>query len=122
MKLTEEEKQIILEKRRKKEVEKREKEEVEKSKKIAYLKEDLYFCQNDFDVDFYDTFITKIVRDEIIQKITEQFKLAVPKGTEFVCFIEKNGEESWYDNAGYGIEYCSSDWAKKHLINIKKMK
>ena len=114
MKLTEEEKQIILEKRKK--------EEEKKAKKIGYLKENLYYCENSVDLDFYDLFITEAIKEEIIQKITKQFELAVPKGTEFVCFIDESKEELWYDNINYGIVDMSANWAKKHLINIKKMK
>lgn len=118
MKLTEKEKQLILEKRKL--------EESNIAKKVGYLKHNLY--TTDFDIKYpqtYDTLCTAKVRQQYIQKFNKAIRdaccLAAPKGTKFVCFINLNKSESWYDDMNYGIENRSSVWARSNLVNIQNI-
>lgn len=126
MKLTEEEKELILKKR--------EEEEAKLPKFKANLKHDL-FCINagrpeirihirDI-VNDYGWYTPQEALDKISKKFNERMQeLSRPilkKGAEFVCYIE-NGFESWYDYEGWGVEERDSDWAKQNLENIRPYK
>lgn len=116
MKLTEEEKQVILDKRKQ--------ENLEKPQKIAILKHNLYYISNNYTSWLNnpdECFVSKKDINDLIKSIKENFELTITKGTEFVCFIEKNGQESWYDNENYGVECMSYTWAQEHLVNIKNL-
>ncbi len=113
--LTDEEKQLILDKRAK--------EESEKPKKSGQLKHDLYFVAHN-DVGFLRdsrySFVTQQQIDDLIELIKCNFVLTVPKGTKFICFIEHNNE-SWYDDEGYGVEEMSKYWANDHLEEFQSL-
>ena len=112
MKLTEEEKQIIIDKRKK--------EEEAKPKKTGILKHDLYhptkMCFEGYDPN-------KTITYKLFLEIVENFKstfVKIPKGTEFNCYIEDD-HELWHNaETGY-IEYRNSNWAKENLEKIKKL-
>lgn len=113
MKLTEEEKEIILAKRKE--------EEKLKPKKTAIAKANIYTRKDiDFPVDSW--FFNTTEKDDCIKEFADTFELAIEKGDSFSCFLEEDGEESWYDNIGYGFENMSSEWAKKYLENIRPIK
>jgi len=117
MKLTKEEREVILKLR---------KEQDENSpKKRGYLVKDLYSypCS---DCDFTPIFESsepfwlcdKNQIDKWKQEFDENFKKVLKKGAEFVCYIINN-EEHWYDDENYGVEDMNASWAKKYLSNIK---
>ena len=89
--------------------------------KTGELKHDLY-CFDEHDITFklheMDWMITKEEFDSFLDYVSKSTPMELKKGTPFVCFME-DGEESWYDDVNYGIEGVGSDWAEKHLINIK---
>ena len=112
--LTEEERQLILDKRTK--------EEAEKPKKTGILKENLYTISSDLDASGeYGWLFSKSVKETIIKDFKSRFELALEKGAEFICYYRDDGSESWYDQENYGIEDMSADWAKEHLTNIKNI-
>jgi hypothetical protein len=119
MKLTSEEKQLILEKRAQ--------EEASKPKKHGVLKHDLYGLSirspelriniSDIVEDQMGYFVTAQSIKAIFEKVKEEIEADTPdapKGTKFDCYID-DGEELWYDAEGIGIEEVDSEWAKKHL-------
>lgn len=113
MKLTEEEKQIILNKRNK--------EEEAKPKKTGILKHDLYFPQQlDFQGYNPNVPITYSTLLETVEKFKSTF-IRIPKGTEFHCYVEDN-QELWHDIEDGYIEYKNYEWAKENLEKIKKYK
>jgi 5-methylcytosine-specific restriction endonuclease McrBC regulatory subunit McrC len=116
MKLTAEEKQLILEKRAE--------EESKKPKKHGVLKHDLYglsIYSPELRIDIRDIiegqmgyFVNRQSVDAIIEKVKGEIELSAPKGTKFDCYID-DGEELWYDAESIGIEEVDSEWAKLHL-------
>lgn len=111
MKLTAAEKQLILDKRAE--------EEKDLPKLTGILKEDLYVVDRQkIDIPWL---VTKSQKQEIISKFDANFELAVTAGSEFIAFIEDDGDEQWYDN-DYGIEGMSAKWAREHLVDIKPIK
>lgn len=113
MKLTEEEKQIIIDKRIK--------EEGSKPKKTGILKHDLYIST---DMSFEDYPMNETLTYDQLLEYVEKFKESFvkhPKGMEFECYIE-NGIESWSDVEDGYIECQDAQWAKENLEKIKKYK
>jgi hypothetical protein len=96
-------------------------------KKMAFLSKDLYsyssgrgcdlvfIKRNNFWLCDYKT------KEQWIEDFKNHFVLRLPIGTKFVCYME-DGEESWYDDVGYGIEGMSRDWADKYLIGFTSYK
>jgi len=113
MKLTEEEKQIILKKR--------EKEDRNKPKKTGVAKTNIY-TRIDIDFPIDSWFFNTTEKDDCIKKFADTFELAIKKGNSFSCFIDEDGEESWFDDIGYGFEQMNSEWAAKYLDNIRSIK
>lgn len=112
MELTEEEIQIILDKRKK--------EEPEKPEKVGYLKVNLYYrdCRQIEDNWLY----TESGKDEAVQEFADSFDQIGTIGDEFDCYLDANGNEEWYDqNDGY-CNGMDAEWAKTHLRKIKKVK
>lgn len=111
MKLTKEEEKLILKKRK----------EVDRNlpKKIGFLKHDLY----SFDEPSYDNYwiLDKKEKDLIVKDFLTHFELVVPAGSKFVCFINEDDKEQWFDDICYGIEGMPADWAKKNLKGIKRI-
>lgn len=120
MKLTLEEKELILKKRKE--------EDDEKPKKVGYLKEDLYSYANDRDCDLHfcsdlsmDFWLaTEQQKENFIKEFVEHFKRVLKKGDKFVCFIV-NGKEEWYDDVNYDVECMNKEWAETYLENIKSI-
>lgn len=50
----------------------------------------------------------------------EEECLWAPKGTKFI-YLKFDGEYSWFDDEGIGIEDQDDEWAKKHLENIQEI-
>ena len=114
MKLSEEEKQLILEKRRQK--------EAEKPIKVGYLKHDLYRIPSEkFNLLRFDWMITKDQKEKLINILNEDIVLELPKGSEFDCYLER-GNECWYDQDSGSIAGADSEWAKEHLKDIKSLR
>lgn len=113
MKLTEEEKQLIIKKRQK--------EEDQKAKKIGYLKHDLFILNDWNPEEDLDLLFDEKAKSKIILKFQKAFELVAHKGAQFDCYIDEYNQEQWYDQE-YGIEGVSSEWAKKHLTKIKNVK
>ena len=120
MKLTKEEKDLILKKRLD--------EESTRPKKTATLKVDLYEYDTDdrsCDLGYYREsenymcLCEKHTMDKWIKEFKEHFVLELPKGTPFVCYIYGDGKEYWFDDVNYGIEEMGSEWASKFLENVK---
>lgn len=112
MKLTEEEKRLVLEKRKK--------EEIKLTKKIGYLKEDLYhFSLDDLQLELY-YLVTQEQKEDIIKYFSNNFELVAKKGDPFDCYIEEDGRESWYDRE-WGIGGMSAEWANNFLENISNV-
>lgn len=122
MKLTQEEKELILKQRADN--------DDAKPKKVGYLKMNLY----SYDVDRRSCSLgfvresdngmwlcEKETMNNWIKDFKSHFECVLPKGTEFVCYID-GGEESWYDNINYGLEDMRSAWAEQYLTNIKWIK
>lgn len=94
--------------------------------KIGYLKEDLfnYHSPDSHQISFNESwgeFFLK-TQDEIdflINKFKSNFYKVLPKGTEFVCFLNQKNEEIWYDNVNYGIEIKDKDLAYRYIENVK---
>jgi hypothetical protein len=123
MKLTKREQVIILRERQRK--------DESKPKKTAVSKHDLFYLScgsygNRFDFSDslrlrnYDWFVGKKllldVVEEIKQKLLDTF--VIPKGTQFICYIE-DGEERWYGKDNRHMGQMDSKWAAENLINIK---
>lgn len=119
LKLTPEEEDLILEKRKQKELE----EDCNKSKKMGFFKEDkyLYYSRIESENGCYSELITKSEKDSLVKKFLNNFVL-IKAGTKFVCFLDKEGTELWYDDVGIGIEEEDADWAKENLINTQDIK
>lgn len=122
MKLTQEEKELIIAKRKA--------EDETKPKKTGILRQSLFILSSPSpEITFNVQHIIDkekgwwISRDSILG-IVEQIKdelmseVVAPAGTKFVCYIV-NGEELWYDDHNIDIEEMDSDWAQKHLTDIK---
>lgn len=113
--LTSEEEQLILEHRKNK--------EKNSVKKIGVLKHDLFtYIENkspmiDYD---YENLTDREVKERCL-KFETCFELCAPKGTKFICYTD-DGEECWYDDENLGFVELSSDWARKHLENIRLYK
>ena len=112
--LTPEEENLILEKRKQKELE----EERDRPKKVGFLKGGLYYyisarpdCPN---------IITQSEKDSIVNEFLERFNL-IPVNTKVNCYFTDDGEEYWNDEEGW-IEEQDSGWAKEKLINIQDIK
>jgi hypothetical protein len=125
MKLTEEEKQLILEKRRK--------ENELNFKKTGILKHDVYglptngYSQFAFDlrdiIEEHGLFVPKEVVLGIVEQIKDELlstEWLIPSGTKFESYMI-DGKELWYDQ---NEDVCDMDstWASKNLKNIKKLK
>lgn len=110
MKLTDEEKAIILAKR--------EKEEVNKPYKKGNLKHNMYYL-NDLEYEMDSEFVvTAEERIELINLFKENFNL-IKKGLGFTCYLNEEGQEEWCDNGpGCCVDY-PKEWADEHLENIK---
>jgi hypothetical protein len=115
VKLTKEEKELIVERR--KQAEAKEQEKAVYASKIGYLKEKLYTIH----VDKYEIeerwLYTEVEKDNFLQRCV---RLICEPGDVFDCYID-NGKENWYDRK-YGLEGLSVEWAKEHLINIQDVK
>lgn len=116
MRLTKEEKELILKRRAE--------EKTRTAEKIGYLKEDLYWL----DVELMQHYIDQIINfpyftsselDKMFSDIKQKTKCIAVKGAIFDCFIE-NGYESWYDRE-YELECLSKDFAENFLVNITKV-
>ena len=124
MKLTDEEKKMILAKR----IE----DDKNTPKKTGRLKHDLIYLDirgGSIDTDVsdiinkYGYYIPEIEIDKIIERFRNQLKSAtiIETDTPFDCYIDCN-QEQWYDSIGEGIEGMDAEWAKLHLTDIKKYK
>lgn len=125
MKITEEEKELILRKR--------EKDLEDSIYRSAISKCDLYYCSFDqmgccgSGIMFVEEFDYSFVSKEDIEKALEKIKniydsyLVLKKGTKFVSYLE-NGVEEWYDDERFGIEGMENDWAEKYLTNFKQLR
>lgn len=109
--LTEDEKQLILDNRKKK--------EAVKPKKIGFLKEDLFRVkEKTFNISSFLLTLSKV--NEEITKFSGRFEFIAPKRTKFVCFIDFEAE-FWYDDEGFGIENMSNAWGECYLTDIKEI-
>jgi len=113
LKLTPEEEWLILQRRKS--------EEAKKPKKIGFLKEDMYEFNPPPGKFGVWNFFTFSETNSLIKEFKECFKKTLPAGSKFICYIE-NGKESWYDDENLGFVELSSDWARKHLENIRLYK
>jgi len=111
MKLSPEEKQIILKIRQK--------QENLKPKMTATLIEDLFYLNERIAID--PVFYSKSKKENIIENIQYNFQLACKAGAIFDCYIEEDGRQSWYDRV-FGVEAMPEAWAKIHLTNFKPVK
>lgn len=114
MKLTKEEEAIILARR--------EKEEANKPKKEGFLKENLYTVEGIDSWIYNDWFFSEQEKQKEIENFTNSFNPALKAGTRFICYINSENEESWYDDEGYGIEAMDADWAEEYLRDIAPIK
>ena len=124
MKLTPEETQLILSKR---------KEADENTpKKVGFLKVDLFYIESRYPeirhdiqdiVKSYGWWCTKETMLDIVERIKLELLngLSAKAGTQFDCYIV-DGEELWYDSEGIGIEEMDSECAKRNLRDIKELK
>lgn len=110
MKLTEEEKELIIEKRKK--------EELNKPYKIGYLAHDLYYRLGEDRHKFDNWLFTQSEYEAEILSFKDRFEL-IEKGTEFTGYLNADGNEEWYDCGPGCIEVYGRDWADKHLERIK---
>ena len=115
--LTQEEKELILEKRREEERIRWE----NTPQRYGYLKKDMY---TGFDFGYRGSYLNlpvpSIVSREKLQKLLIEkldTLILVPKGTKFAQY-EIDGEKLWFDNENIGVESKHQDWANKHLENI----
>ena len=94
-------------------------------KKVGYLKMDLYGTPFDNRSGNYRSHIktyhlvTAADKEELINEFNSQFDVALPQGSKFVCFMNRDGSESWFDDVNYGIEDMDGAWAKKYLEKIE---
>lgn len=122
MKLTEEEKELILKQRAKKKA-------AEPIKK-GTLRHDL------FRADSYDTYIEVNVSEFELESFLTAEKMEkvaallreqlfggdkIAKGTKFFCYLD-NGKEKWVGDSGYSGYRFYGDWAAEHLEDIKEIK
>lgn len=123
MKLSKEEKELILQKRQE--------EEKNRPQKEGFLKHDLVYFDSryvEFDIgDIIDKEEGYYLTTDSVAKIIQRCRnllsvntIGVKKGTRFDCFID-DGVEKWYDDAGIGIEEYSKEWAALHLEKIKEI-
>ncbi|CAB4196925.1 hypothetical protein UFOVP1290_445 [uncultured Caudovirales phage] len=111
MKLTEEEKQLILKKR----IE----DEDQKPIKTGILKHNLYsVSENKFN--FRGWLFDENERSALLEEFESMFHI-ISEGIAFDCYLN-DGQECWYDAEGIGIEGMDSAWANKHLKDIKIVK
>lgn len=119
--LSDDEKELILAKRKQ--------EESNSPIKVGFLKHDL--TQNVLLGDIFSIddlgglecadYITTGTFEKAISKLKNEFYFSrwrLPRETLFACYKER-GAEIWYDDAGFGLEEYS-EWADEHLINIQK--
>jgi hypothetical protein len=125
MKLTEEEKELILKQRAKK--------KAAEPIKSGVLQHDLFKVCDSFayytieiDVSEMDS-NTGWETEEGIDKISalcrEQLLRSdkIPKGTKFFCYMTDGGGE-WVGDSGYSGYAFYNDWAAEHLEDIKEIK
>jgi hypothetical protein len=123
MKLTEEEKQIILEKRKK--------ENEIKYPKTGILKHDVYglptngYSQFAFDlrniIEEHGLFVPKEVVLGIVEQIKDELlSTVIPSGTKFECY--RIDDKEFWDDENEDVFDMDSNWASKNLKNIKKLK
>jgi hypothetical protein len=114
MKLSAEEKELILKKRQAK--------ETDKPQKTAVAKTDIWVGDTT-SWRLNEWVFTPEEKDQQLEEIIDNlFTLAIKKGESFTCFINEDGEEEWYDDVGYGIECMDAKWAEKYLTNIRPIK
>lgn len=119
MKLTQKEKELIYELRLK--------EDQNKPKYSGILKENLYeFCENDKWFELMNilnsSYFSSSEKDKYIKLFENNFQILCHEGTEFVGYqYPESNDIFWYDCDDIGIENMPNKWAKKHLINIKKL-
>lgn len=122
MKLTKEEKELILKKR--------EEEDNNKPKFTGEAKHDLYYLKSgrpEIIIDLssvvrdHGWVFSKKILDKIIVSVNAQINQSLIKVSDkadmFDCFI-MGGDELWYDRKGY-IEESPETWARENLENIK---
>lgn len=111
MKVSEEERQLILSKR--------EKEGFYEPKKVGFLKEDMWIFHNSSS-EFIS--LNKISiwstteKEEILQHLKDWFELLLPARAKFYCYIDENVE--YWTGPDDGFESMNSVWAKKYLTDI----
>lgn len=114
MKLSKEEKELVIKLRAEK--------ASEKPFKIAYAKHDLYiFHSHDMNYEISGWLFSPEEKNEEIANFISEFELVVNKGVKFECYLGDDGIPSWYDTE-YGLEYLSEDWAEKNLEKFKLIK
>ena len=111
MKLSEKEKEIILQIRAE--------EESQKPIKIGYLKHDLYRYNMGISYFKIDKWLFSFKEKEELHKNFEDKFTLIPIGTELVCYLE-DGVELWYDDDC--LAGMDENWAKDNLENIKLIK
>ncbi len=88
--------------------------------KTAKLANDLYQVSIQGLTPYIRGWLFKKDVDNFLDECKKSVELVLKKDTPFICFIE-GGEESWYDDVGYGIEMVDSKWAAKNLYDIKEV-
>jgi len=122
MKLTEEEKELILKKR----AEKKAAEPI----KSGVLRHDLFEVDSyggniEIEIeqgDLLDRFLTVEKIEEVAAICREQLfgGYRLPKGSRFFCYL-KYGAEEWAGDSGYSGYRFDRCWAAEHLENIKEI-
>ena len=97
---------------------KKENEAWERPVKKATLKHDLYHINGE--IRLYDHLEWFSTLEEVNNFIQSYIKndIDLKKGAVFTCF-DDNGNDSWFDDEGFGVEGAGQEWADKHLENIK---
>ncbi len=106
-----------------------EQEEENRIYKIGFLKEDYYVFLQSYRyhcISFQKSWaeckmLNRSQVDSFIQEFSNNFQLALPKGTKFICYKSDN-TEMWCDDVNYGIEDRNSQWAQRYLENIQDVK
>lgn len=116
MKLTKEEKQLILDKR--------EKEGYYKPQKVGFLKEDLWYLRQSSPE--WSSFVRLSIcsvseKEAILQELNKCFEFLLPVGTKFYCYVDKNVEHWQGPGSDDVFESMTSAWAKRYLINIENI-
>lgn len=104
------------------------KEEENNPVKVGFLKMDLYGFQSDsyesmsFKKSWGNFWLkTEKQKSATIEEFKSRFEKVLEKGAKFVCYMI-DGEESWFDDEGYGVENMDNKWANKYLENIQDWK